>query len=49
MKLHWPYYTFVDGKLFTEDGYRDFPEKTFTSAEEAQKFLEDNDIRGDVK
>lgn len=49
MHMDWPYYTLENGKLVDEAGNIDFPEKTFNSAAEAEKFLEDNDYRGSVR
>jgi hypothetical protein len=46
----WPYYVLNDkGQLVDEENQNPWPTKTFTSVEEAEKFLEDNNERGNVK
>lgn len=46
--MDWTYYTFEDGKLLDEEGFQEF-DKTFLSADEAEQWLVDNDIRGSVR
>lgn len=46
----WPYYTLrADGSLVDEDGNDVGDFKMFENVEEAERFLEDNDMRGNVK
>lgn len=47
-QMDWPYYEFREGYLYDEDGNRAF-DKRFTDGSEAQQYLDDNDIRGDVR
>jgi hypothetical protein len=47
--MDWPYYTYRDGYLYDEDGYRLGNTPRFSSASDAETYLEDNDIRGNVK
>jgi len=54
--MNWPYYYFRAGRLYDEeqgeinilDAIPEFNGKTFASSEEAQAWLEDNDIRGTI-
>lgn len=48
MNMLWPYYTFKNGKLYDEDGDVAFKKHTFATANDAQNWLYDSDIRGDV-
>lgn len=45
----WSYYTFRDGRLYDEDGDLAFAGVTFASADDADGWLVDNDIRGSVR
>ncbi len=48
--MSWPYFTLnKDGKLVDEDGTIQFKDKTFKDEAEAEQYLMDNDIRGNVK
>jgi hypothetical protein len=47
--MSWPYYDLgPDGTLYEEDGSVS-PMGPFTSVAEAEQFLEDNDLRGNVR
>jgi hypothetical protein len=48
--MDWPYYTLdASGHLVDDHGQVNWPEKTFTSSEEAERFLIENDERGNVR
>jgi len=49
VKMDWFYYRLVDGRLIDDDGNdeKNFP--SFSSVDEAEEWLVENDIRGNVK
>jgi len=44
----WPYYDLKGGYLYDEDGYK-ASEVKFSDAYEAEKWMEDNDVRGTIR
>lgn len=48
--MEWPYYTLrADGFLYDEDGCKLNGTPVFKSVEEAEQWLVDNDVRGNVR
>lgn len=46
----WPYFTLRDGKLYDERGRRCYPKAPiFADSAEAENWLKDNDLRGNVR
>ena len=46
--LNWPYYDLIDGYLCDEDGYQ-LCDHQFPDASAAERYLEDEDLRGSVR